>query len=256
MKNILFIFLFFLSTQVTAQLFYDFEQHSIENWKQSPENRWKISNDKPINGSFSLHHHYDNSESSRDRISFPHIFSTQGHSTVWRFQVRYDYNPSGSNNWSVFLMADTIAAEMHPSGAVNGYVVGVNYSGSDDHVKLWKITSGSGYEVIETNFNWQEEINPGNVVGLEVQNNGLGRWEILIDTDGNFDNLISIGTESNSEYKESKHCGIYYEYTSSADQKLWIDDIYIGPPVEDTISPKLQSAKIINAHEVLLKYSE
>ena len=256
MKNILFIFLFFLTTQVTAQLFYNFEQHSIGNWKQSPENRWEISNTNPINGAFSLHHYYDNSKSSRDRISFPHVFSTQGHSTVWRFQVRYDYNPSGSNNWSVFLMADTTAEEMHPSGTVNGYVVGVNYSGSDDFVKLWKITSGSGYEVIATNFNWQKEINSGTIVGLEIRNNGAGKWEILIDTDGNFDNLISIGTESNADYTESKHCGIYYEYTSSADQKLWIDDFYVGPPVEDTVPPKIQSAEIINTHEILVAYSE
>ena len=256
MKNILFIFLFFLSSQVTAQLFYNFEQHSTDNWKQSPENRWEISNTNPINGYFSLHHHYDNSESSRDRISFPYNFSIQGHSTVWRFQVKYDYNPSGSNNWSFFLMADSIAAEMHPSGAVNGYVVGVNYSGSDDHVKLWKISSGSGYEVITTNFNWQERMNPGTVAGLEIRNNGADKWEIRIDTDGNFDNLMLIGTGTNSDYTESKHCGIYYEYTSSADQKLWIDDVYVGPPIEDTIPPKIQKAIIINSHEILGRYSE
>ncbi|MGM0497800.1 MAG: lamin tail domain-containing protein, partial [Bacteroidota bacterium] len=256
MKNILFIFLLFLNTQVTAQLFYDFEQHSIDNWEQTPEDRWEISNIDPINGSFSLHHSYDNSESSRDRISFPHEFSTQAQPTTWRFQVKYDYNPSGSNNWSIFLMADSTAGEMHPSGSVNGYLVGVNYSGSDDRLKLWKVTSGSGYEVIATNFNWQEEINPGTAAGLEIRNNGDGKWEILIDDDGNFNNLISIGTGDNSDYTESRNCGIYYEYTSSADQKLWIDDFYVGPRIEDTIPPEIQSAEIINANEMLVKFSE
>jgi len=256
MKNIWFIFFLFLCVQATGQVFYDFEKHTITAWEQYPSDRWEISDISPINDSATLHHKYDNADNGRDRISFSYERSLTNQPTTWRFQVRYDYNPSGGNNWGVFLVSDTSAPEMHPSGAVNGYLVGVNYGDSDDKVKLWEVTSGGGSEFITTSFNWQENIEPGTDVGIEVQNDGEGNWKVLIDTSSGFNNLVTIGEGSNSSYTETKYTGIFYEYTSSADQKLWVDDIYIGAPLTDTTAPMVQSAEIINSTEIDLSFSE
>ncbi len=256
MKNIWFIFFLFLCIQATGQVFYDFEKHSISDWKQYPSNRWEISDVSPISDSASLHHTFDNTDSDRDRISFSYERTLTGQPTTWRFQVRYDYNPSGSNNWGVYIVSDTTAPEMHPSGAVNGYLVGVNYSGSDDLVKLWEITSGGGSEFINTSFNWQENIDPGTDIGMEVQQDGEGNWNVLIDTSGGYNNLVSIGKGSSNKFTDTRHTGIFYEYTSTADQKLWIDNIYIGKFLTDTTAPIVQKAEIINSTEVLLAFSE
>jgi hypothetical protein len=256
MKNIWFIFFLLLGIQATGQVVYDFEKHSITDWEQSPSNRWEISDISPISDSASLHHTYDNADSDRDRISFSYERSLTGNPTTWRFQVRYDYNPSGGNNWGVFLVSDTTASEMHPSGAVNGYLAGVNYGDSDDLLKIWEVTSGGGSEFITTSFNWQENIDPGTDIGLEVQYDGEGNWNFLIDTSGGYNNLVSIGEGTNSKYTETKHTGIFYEYTSSADQKLWIDDFYIGSPLSDTTAPVIQKAQIISSTEISIHFSE
>ena len=256
MKHFWVVFCLLVSNYSTAQVVLTFEDSSINQWSQYPVNRWKISDESPISGNYSLRHDYDNTESSRDRIAYHHQAEYTNCQITWRFQVRYHYNPSGSNNWGFFIMADNNANEMHPSGSVNGYLVGVNYSGSDDMVKLWKIASGSGYETINTNYNWQEEISPGTSVGIEVHRTTTGEWTIKIDDNGGFDNLTTIGTGDNNDYNNSSHIGLFYEYTSSADSKLWIDDISVSSTLVDSTAPFLTENHILSEDQLQLRFSE
>ncbi len=255
MKNILFVF-FFLAINVTqGQMFFDFEHQDLKKWSQFPEKRWSLDSLEPIEGNYSLHHSYDNQNAGRDRLSFPASFSLTDTNLVWRFLVKYDYNPSSSNNWGFFLVSDQDAAEMHPSGSSNGYVVGVNYSGSDDCIKLWRISSGSGYEILNTGYNWQENIIPGRAVGLEIVCTN-GSWRIRIDENGGFGRLKEIGKTTDMNFSSSQYVGIYHEYTSSADKKLWFDNIYIGPPIQDTLAPSVTDARVIHSSALNIGFSE
>jgi hypothetical protein len=255
MKNIFFVF-FLLAINVTeGQIFFDFELDDLENWSQFPENRWEIDSLSPVEGNYSLHHSYDNQDAGRDRLSFPASFSLKDTSLLWRFMVKYDYNPSGSNNWGFFLVSDQDAAEMHPSGSTNGYLVGVNYSGSDDCIKLWRISSGSGYEILNTGFNWQETISPGQTVGFEIAFNN-GSWKLRVDKTGGYSRLKDIGETTDTNFGSSQYAGIYHEYTSSADQRLWFDNIYIGAPVKDTIPPGVTATNVIHSTALNIGFSE
>ena len=256
MKKIGFLFFLALAFHGHGQIVFDFESDSLTQWTQYPYGRWEISSTDPLSGEASLWHAYDHSSDSRDRISFPASFSLASNPTTWRCQVRYDYNPSGGNHWGYLLLADTSAEAMHPSGLVNGYLLGVNYNTSDDLLKIWKLISGSGYECVTTSFNWQNEIDPGTVVGLQVENDGEGNWKVYVDKNGGFDELRLAGSGTDNEYTDSRHAGFYYQYTSSADQKLWFDDVYIGPPVADTISPRVLNTMARTSRTVYLVFSE
>ncbi len=85
----------------------DFEDNNITGWTESTSGQWGASSEDNINGTYSLKHIFDNSSSDRNQISIPLNSMAVGDGTVtWRFQVKHGYNPSGGNNWAIFLMSD------------------------------------------------------------------------------------------------------------------------------------------------------
>jgi hypothetical protein len=242
----------------SAQINITFESGALNGWQESFHGRWNASAVNPISGNYSLHHIFDNPEAGHDQISFPvYTIALDSASTTWRFKLKYGYNPSSANHWGVFLSSDQNAFQMHPAGTTNGYLIGVNYTGSNDILTLWEISSGSASEVINTGFNWQEEVLLNEVIGFEINRSRMGMWEILIDTTGSYSNLISLGTALNSNWLQFRHMGIYYKYSSSQDRKLWVDDILIdGYFVTDTMNPYLEKINVMSANRVEVVFSE
>ena len=72
----------------------------------------------------------------------------------WSFVLRHGYDPSSSNNWTIFLMSDTGPFSMSAGEGTNGYAVGVNIAGSDDTLRLMKMKSG----VLTTVVNSQHKL--------------------------------------------------------------------------------------------------
>lgn len=251
-------FLLLVPLSVFGQLNADFESGTITGWQESSALRWGASSDAPIAGNFSLHHIYDNPAADHDQISYPiYTINLDSSTTTWRFKIRHGYTPSGPNHWGVFLISDQYAGEMHPSGSANGYVLGVNYKGTDDLVKLWKITSGSAEEILNTGFSWEENVSITQVVGFQVLRSETGLWEVRADTTGGYEELFSLGTATNSDWSLFNHFGIYYKYSSSQDMKLWLDDISIdGFVIVDTIKPGIDRVKVLSSTTLEILFTE
>ena len=118
---------------ISAQWSFDFEKTPLDYWGQSPDSRWEISSESPLNGLFSLHHAYDNPGSGVDlayvNLNYPSLDS----SLLFSFRIKHTYNPSSGNNWQVYFLSQQ-ADQLD-----NAFVIGVNYKGSDDHIKLWQV---------------------------------------------------------------------------------------------------------------------
>src|SRR4030042_3536220 len=143
----------------SGQVQFNFENHGIGDWTASRSSSWDTSSLAPISGMFSMKHIYDNPEGGHDQVSFCiESLHMESGFTEWQFMVRHGYDPSSSNNWAAYLTADADATQMFAGGYASGYAIGVNYNGSDDLLKLWKIYRGVGMPVINTSLNWQEEI--------------------------------------------------------------------------------------------------
>lgn len=235
----------------------DFEDNDIAGWQESTTGHWASSIDSPINGSYSLKQNFDNSSSDIDVISHPLNSVDFSHGAkAWRFQLRYENpDPSGNNNWSVFLMANNDETEMHPSGNINGYVFGINFSESSDTLKLWRLDNGAETEIIKADFDWKET-NSDEAIGFEITRQTDGTWEIKIDDNGNFDNLQSYGTAMDVTYTTANYFGIYYKYSSTQDQKLWIDDVYFGAEIPDLDAPILNTLEVISPNSLKLTFNE
>ena len=258
MKYLFFLYFFILPTLIFSQINDDFEDGDISGWTESTASYWEASNLNPINGTYSLHQSFDNSSGDHDQISIPFgSFDITSQTTSWRFQIRHEYAPSSSNNWACFLFSDDDASQMYPSGTANGYAVGVNYSGSDDMIKIWKITSGGASEILNTNYDWQTNIGTSTAPGIEVLRTASGNWSVFIDENGGFDNLVQLGTSvTNTDFVTSSYSGFYYEYSSAQDRKLYFDDFLVGIEVPDIDPPFITQITPVTNNTLTVDFNE
>lgn len=220
------LLLFFISSICKSQVSYDFESGVISEWLQVPDAHWQASTTSPINGIYSLKHTYNSSVDVTDRVSvaLPSWIISSG-DVIWWFKLKHGYDPSGSNRWWVFLMCDKDANQMAIGGTCSGYAVGVNVTGSDDLLKLWRFDNGVPRVVLASTLNWQTQIGKTVAGAIEVQRKSDGTFSLKASTTGSFLDLVNYGSVVDNTHSSFAFFGISYSYTSSADQLLWIDDL-------------------------------
>ena len=227
--------LWILPVLVSGQIAENFESGIPQNWIQQTDLHWEADTITAISGSFSLHHVYDSPESGSDQIatSIKDLFPSEG-LTRWSFLVRHGYDPSSSNNWCVFLMSDNGPPEMMPGGSCYGFAVGVNLTGYDDTLRLWKLKNGVPSVVVTTSLNWQNDVGIYSPSRIEITRTREGTWEIILsDISGT---VTGTGTGTESDLFDISWFGVYYEYSSTRDRLLWLDEISVdGPFIEDYV---------------------
>ena len=252
------VILLALLMPVTAfgQIVENFESESIVNWTESTDGRWKADTSSSLSGRFSLHHVFDNPDAGIDRIGIrvKNLQPSLG-VTRWSFLVRYGYEPSSLNNWSVFLMSDTGPGGMTADGGTKGFAIGVNLAGSDDTLRLWKVNDTQLTPVVNCRINWQTDIGSINAVKVLVERSQEGNWTISV----NRTNGVLIGTTYGSENElfSVEWFGIYYRYSSTRDRLLWLDDINIeGTFYEDNAPPVITGCKASGKSSVEVSLNE
>jgi len=236
MKKVI-LLAFLMPYMAFGQIVENFETGSVTDWVQSTLGRWKADTTASISGSYSLHHIYDNPDAGNDRVGIPikNLHPSQA-LTRWSFLVRHGYDPSSSNNWSVFLMSDTEPASTSPDGGTNGFAIGVNLTGYDDTLRLWKVKGNAVKSVINCRLNWQTAIGINDAVKMIVERSPEGIWTVSVyRLNGN---LIRTASGTESELFRQAWFVVFYRYSSSRDRLLWLDDINIeGNFYEDNAAP-------------------
>jgi len=237
-KVILLVFL--MPLPALGQIMENFESGNLSGWIQSPEGRWNTDNLNPVSGLFSLHHSYDNPDAGSDRIGLAvkNLHPEKG-TVKWNFTVRHGYDPSASNNWALFLMSDSDPEPAQNIPTLNGYAVGVNQTGYDDTLRLWKVKGGIYSTVVSSGINWQTGIGANDPVKIIVERSAAGEWRLIILR---MDSSL-IGSSSGSDAELFRHDWllICYRYTSSRDRLLWVDDITVdGVFLEDYEPPEIE----------------
>ncbi len=230
---------------VSGQITENFESGNLENWTQSADHHWEADTISPISGSFSLHHVFDSPDAGSDQVAaiLKDLVPSEGE-TQWSFLVRHGYDPSSSNNWSVFLMCDVGPPGILPGGNCNGFAVGVNLTGYDDTLRLWKLKDGDPSVVVTTTLNWQNDAGIDSPLRIDVTRTSEGWWEIAIsDISGN---AKGAGTGADNDLFDISWFGVFYEYSSTHDRLLWLDDISVdGPFIENYVPVKAVTGDVI-----------
>jgi hypothetical protein len=239
-----------------GQIVENFESESIINWVQSPEDRWKSDTTASLSGRFSLHHIFDNPDAGTDRIGIKvkNLHPSEGIAS-WAFLVRYGYDPSSLNNWSVFLMSDKGPESMSPEGGTNGFAVGVNLTGSDDTLRLWKVKGNIVTTLINCRINWQTDIGITCAVRITVKRSQDGIWSISVNRMNG--SLVGTSSGTDNELFSQEWFGVYYRYSSTRDRLLWLDDINIeGTFYEDNDAPVITRCELSGKKSVEITLDE
>lgn len=239
-----------------GQIMESFESGDISHWIQNPEGRWSCDNISAISGTRSFHHTFDNSYSGIDCAGLPlkNLHPEEG-PVRWSFKIRYGAEPSSSNNWAVFLLTDSDPAGIINDKHINGWAVGVNQTGNDDLLQLWKVTDGIFSSVIRSNINWQLSVGTAEHVRLDVERFPAGHWEMKVFRQNG--QMADSCSENDPGSASGDWFAVYYMYTSSRDRLLWIDDIIVdGVFLNDTSPPSLTGCKVSGTNSLILNFSE
>jgi hypothetical protein len=255
MKKVILLLLFFPHSAF-CQISFDFEDGSLTGWVQGSEDHWKADSGGCINGTFSLHHAFDNPAAGSDCIGIPlsDLHPSEG-VTRWSFTIRHGYDPSASNSWALFLMSDRDPGSFSNFADVSGFAVGVNLSGYDDTLRLHKIKNGSLSVVLKEPVNWQNEIGTANAALIHVERNSSGIWTMAVYDPGN--TLLGTASGTDPELFSSGWLVLNYRYTSTRDRLLWLDDLRIeGIFYEDRIPPVIKGNTITGRNSLQILFNE
>lgn len=236
-----------------GQVAENFESGSMVNWTENTPGHWKADTASSLSGRFSLHHVFDNPDAGTDCIGLiiNDLHPSQG-STQWSFIIRYGYEPSSLNNWSVFLMSDNDPVSMSVFGKVRGFALGVNLTGSDDTLRLWKVDGSNIIPVVDSGINWQTDIGTAVSAGVSVERSKEGIWVVKVKRNGI---VAGTGTGSDIELFKPSWFGVYYKYTSTHDRQIWFDDLTInGTFNKDNEPPFIKACRPVGkkAVEIIL----
>ncbi len=226
MKKVILFFLF-IPVPLFCQVIDNFETGRLNKWVESVPGHWKADSTNALSGKYSLHHIFDNADAGNDQIGIPltNLKPSMG-VTKWSFKLRHGNDPSSSNNWALFLLSDNAPSAMIPGGNVNGYVIGVDLTGYDDTLRLWKIKNGILSQVLNTGINWQNNIGPDSLAIVNVERSQAGGWKTFVFSKDML--LIDSASGYDGELYDAEWFGIFYKYTSTRDMLLWVDDITVG----------------------------
>jgi hypothetical protein len=255
MKKVI-LLVMFLPYLAKGQIVENYESASIQGWIQSPDSRWKADTLKSISGTYSLHHVFDNPSAGNDCIGFPEekLHSEEGN-VIWRFKLRHGYDPSASNKWCVYLMSDESPSSVDGGAPVNGFAAGVNLTGYDDTLRLWKIKDGTPAVIATCPVNWQNNIGSSDAATLQIERSPQGSWKIKV-----YDIHLILKGEAGGFDSELFRCFYFilsYTYTSTRDRLLWFDDLEINGVFHDDVqAPQLISCTVSAINSLDLEFDE
>jgi hypothetical protein len=205
----------------------DFESGKLSGWKQTDD--WEVSASEKITGNFSLRHLRKSASGSS---SIFHSISTDWNSVdlEWSFQLKDGkWDPSSSNRFWFYLSADTIKTEL-----ISGYAVGVNISGSNDLLSIWRIKNGKADSlIVQSDLDW----NASTLANISVKRTTQGNWTLTYQKSGDPNPKSFSGTDPT--IFAFKNIGIYFKYTTTRSGQLWIDDVSVNQSTPELTIKKL-----------------
>ncbi len=168
----------------------------------------------------------------------------------WNFWCRFNASPSTANFMRVYLMSDS----GNLKGPLNGYYVQLGgVTGSTDSITLYKQKGNTRFRIIGGRPGTVSKSN--NQVRIKVLRDIDGNWQLFSDTTGG-NNYALEGSGVDKEFTNAEHFGVFVKFTSSNALSYYLDDLYAGPEIVDTVPPRLDSVQIVSRTELQLVFNE
>ncbi|HVN56752.1 MAG TPA: lamin tail domain-containing protein [Bacteroidales bacterium] len=253
MKKVI-LLLCFIPFTLSGQVSYDFETGNSSGWIQSTAGHWATDTTLAVAGQYSFHHVFDSNIAGTDQAGTRlRGLNPSESETFWSFMIRHGTDPSASNSWAYFLMSDADPSNMLPGGTVNGFAVGVNITGYDDTLRLWKVRNGSFQAIGNFGLNWQNDIGTAQAAVIGVKRTMQGLWQFSVaDQKGT---VSSTGYCNDPELFGIHWLGVFYRYTSTRDRLLWLDDISVSGTFGSLSPPVISGLSVENENCLKIHFS-
>lgn len=166
----------------------------------------------------------------------------------WNFYLKQSFAGSGSNYTKIFLTADNSDL----NNVQNGYYLLFGEAGSNDAIRLFKLTSGSSSEIMAGTAG---AIASSFAVSVRILHKNNGDWELYADYSGG-QNYVLEATANDLNTTAEPYFGISCVYTVSNIKKIYLDDIYIGNIVVDDVAPTIANVDVIDNQNITVEFSE
>ena len=256
------------SFKLEGQYRFDFENDSwggdgcclCGEWTQVPEARWCCDSLAPLEGAFSLHHCYDNPGEGCDYLLLRHDPVNQAEPFSCSFRVRHGFEPSSQNNWQLVLGAEfrngTDAGEDSPV-LWKGLVLGVDYYGSDDLVKIWQVDEAVAELLCSTPLNYQDQVGTDLSPLFILQGDGEDGLDLFVSIHPDTGDTVRLCSCRTEGFRWGRHLAVRYRYSALRDRGLWLDNLVLEGCFEpDTVAPRLIHAEVLNERTLKLDFSE
>jgi len=165
----------------------------------------------------------------------------------WNFWVKLSFNTSANNFMKVCLASD----RMDLDEPLNGYVL--QLGGSNDSMYVIKQEGETVYPLFC--FPDVSMDQSTNTLRIKVTRDAGGLWSAWIDPEGGED-YIEQGSWFDNTFQSAAWFGFYCKYTSSNATKFYMDDIYVGPVLRDTVPPSVVTLTVPDSLHINLLFSE
>ena len=168
----------------------------------------------------------------------------------WKFNIKLPFSPSANNCAQFYLIASS-SNFLDPN--LEGYYLQFGENLSNDAIELF-YKSGTSITSICRGTNGKIA-NPFDI-NVKVKYQQPGLWEVFIDSLKTGEYLLETSGVSLHSPSQSG-IGVTCKYTTSNISNFFIDDIYYGPPIIDTVLPTiLQIKPNHNGKEIVIQFSE
>ncbi len=169
-------------------------------------------------------------------------------SSIWDFEVRLAFDPSGSNLVRVFLQLD-----QSDLGLANGYYLEMGETGSADAIRFFR-QDGAIKTLLATGQAGLAAVSPN--LHIRLTRTSSGEWNL---------EAAPVGTALQPQFNLpetswpgglTRFFGVQCVYTSSNTTKFFFDNINIRPDIPDTQPPVLLSATANTTMQVTAVFDE
>lgn len=227
-----------INTSLNAQVQDDFND---SNLLKNPLWTGQLNSFKNNNSELQSNHSIAN---STFYMSTNSTFSKNG---IWQINTRLAFNTSSLNYVDFIIMSDSSQSTLMK----NGYFV--RLGGATDEISLYKTVHGVESKIIDGTDNVLNSSN--NVYTIKIER--TKDYEFILSRFNTSNNEVIEGTVIDSSVKKSDYLGIRIKQsTSSFFGKHYFDNLYAGPKIRDSISPKIDSFNLLNDSQVLITFNE
>jgi hypothetical protein len=178
----------------------------------------------------------------------------------WSFTIAEGtgWSISGSNDYYVIITANTndTAALKSDNPNFYGYYLRRD-GGANDKFVLYKQQGTTATPIIETNYPEGTDGSTSVPYSVKIVRDTLEGWSLYID-EGSYKEAYTLrGTSLDNEIQTGNYFGIVTNInTISETRVLYLDSIYAGAIIKDTISPVVERISVISENEIKVQFSE